>query len=79
MTKSDWQKRQEQWRRFHAWEAEHRSLSLSPEERLAEVGALVDLALGGQRPRKESAQDLRAAAEGIALMRQRLAYLGRAG
>ena len=79
MTKEQWQKRQEQWGRFHAWEAKHNSLSLSPEERLAEVGALVDLALAGRRPQRESTQNLRAAAEGIALMRRRLAYLGKAG
>lgn len=79
MTKEQWQRRQEQWRRFHAWEAEHNSLSLSPEERLAEVGALVDLALAGRRPERESAEYLKAAAEGIALMRRRLAYLGRVG
>lgn len=79
MTKEQWRKRQAQWDRFHAWEAKHGSFSLSPEERLAEVGALVDLALAKQRPKKESARDLKAAAEGIAVMRQRLAYLGRAG
>lgn len=78
MTKEEWQKRQARWDKFHAWEARQSSLSLSPEERLAEVGALVDLALAKQRPPEESARDLREAAEAIAVMRQRLACLGKA-
>ena len=77
MTKEQWQKRQEQWKRFHAWEAEHDVLFLSPEERLAEVGALVDLALAQRQPKRESARELMVGVEGIAVMRQRLAYLGK--
>ena len=78
MTKEQWRKREEQWKKFHEWEARHNSLFLSPEERLAEIGALVDLALAGRRPKRESLRDLRAKAEGVALMRHRLSYLGRA-
>ncbi|MBI3322636.1 MAG: hypothetical protein HYZ94_03030 [Candidatus Omnitrophica bacterium] len=78
MTREEWLKRQEQWDRFHAWEAKQGPLSLSPEECLAEIGALLDLALAGRRSQKESAQDLRAAAEGIVLMRRGLACLEKA-
>ncbi len=78
MTKEQWLERQAQWERFHAWEKDHGSPALTPEERLAEIGALVDLALARRQPPRKSAQDLRAAAEGVILMRQRLACLGKA-
>ena len=77
MTKEEWRRREEQWERFHAWETGREPMSLSPQERLAEVGALADLVFARQGVVKESIQDLMAAAQGIALMRKCLASLGK--
>ncbi len=75
MTKEQWRKRQEQWDRFHAWEAQEPPLKLSPSERLAELGALVDRLLASLPRQSESAEELRKNVAGIVLMRKSLTVL----
>ena len=75
MTKEEWRKREEQWRRFHAWEAQEPPLKLSPSERLAELGALLDRLLASRPEKSESAQELREKVAGIVRMRKSLADL----
>ncbi len=76
MTTDEWRKRQMQWKRFQQWEAAARpGAALSPSERLAEIGTLVDLALKaahGEFPNPE----LGATIKGIGIMRKRLAVIG---
>ena len=70
-----WRHRQAQWERFRAWESQHQGVSLSPSERLAEIGALVDrarqAASGPLRPTRATT----ATVEGIVIMRKCLAVL----
>ena len=77
MTKDQWRKREAQWKKFHAWEAEHAALKLSPSERLAEIGSLVDWVLRRHSPKSESAKDLKEKVAGIVMMHHRLAALGK--
>lgn len=78
MNRDAWERRQAQWRRFHEWEARQPAGSaLSPSERLAEIGALVDLALSRAMVCQEG-RDVNATARGIQVMRARLAVLRRA-
>ena len=70
-----WQRRQAQWKLYQKWAARQPESALSPSERLAEVGALVDRA----QP-SASGPPMRvtiAAIQGIVMMRTRLAVLGR--
>ncbi len=78
MTKDQWLEREKQWKGFHEWESKHAADSLSPQERLAEVGALVDLILARQGSEAKGVPDLRAATAGIVSMRRCLACLVRA-
>ena len=73
--KAAWRRRQLQWERFRVWEARQRVTELSPSERLAEVGALVDLSQQVASRRLAVAEDVRASVRGIGLMRSRLAVL----
>ena len=72
-----WQRRQAQWGRYRTWAAQHEEILLSPPERLAEIGALVDrarqAASGPLRPTHATTATVR----GIVIMRTRLAVLGR--
>ena len=73
MTADEWRRRQDQWAKFQAWERTHTTCRLSPSERLAEIGELVDLALkAGRFPGRNVEQ----CAAGIRLMRLQLAVLG---
>jgi len=75
--KEPWRQRQDQWKRFRIWEAQHRAVELSPEERLAEIGALVDLAQPVRQAQGSAAEDVEAEIQGIRVMRKRLAVLSR--
>ncbi len=77
MMKDQWRKRQEQWDRFHEWEAKQPASKLSPAQRLAEIGALVDRALASDRFPKESQEGLARKAKGVILLHKRLAVLNR--
>ncbi|MBI3312190.1 MAG: hypothetical protein HYZ88_01525 [Candidatus Omnitrophica bacterium] len=76
VTTEEWRKRQAQWKQFHEWEAAHHAVTLSPSERLAEIGALVDLAYRAGRANAERA-DAKALVSGVRVMRERLAVLHR--
>ncbi|MBI4313913.1 MAG: hypothetical protein HY594_03770 [Candidatus Omnitrophica bacterium] len=75
MTKDEWKKRQGQWDRFHQWEEKQPPLRLSPMERIAGIGALIDLAwkVSGRFPDDSAKRDV----SGIILMRHQLSVLDR--
>ena len=75
--KDQWRQRQAQWERFQAWENQHQSVLLSPPERLAEIGALVDRARQAASDQLRPTRATTATVEGIMIMRKRLALLGR--
>jgi len=77
MTREDWDRRQAQWKQFQAWEATQHVVTFSPAERLAEVGALVDLAHRHRRGDPVEA-DVDALIAGIRVMHARLAVLSHA-
>lgn len=74
MTRKDWERRQAQWKQFQAWEATHHVVTLSPAERLAEIGALVDLAHRHRRGDPVGA-DMETLIGGVRVMHTRLAVL----
>ena len=76
--KDEWAKRQAQWARFRNWETRQRVSSRDPGACLADIGALVDLALRQASSRKLMREE-RASIQGSVVMRQRLAVLGRSG
>ena len=72
-----WRQRQAQWERFRAWDLQHQGSQLSPSERLAEIGALVDRARQGISVPPRPVRVTTATIQGIVIMRTRLAALGR--
>ena len=72
-----WRDRQAQWERYRSWAIGHQHLPLKPPERLAEIGALMDLARQSAAGWVASGRATTASVQGIIGMRQSLSVLKR--
>ena len=71
-----WRRRQAQWERYRVWADQHDEIRLSPSERLAEIGALVDRARQAASGPLRQTHATAATVQGIVIMRKCLAVLG---
>ncbi len=78
MRANRWRERKKQWERFNEWERKHATQKLTPAQRLAEIGALVDRAMRGRRLNRQTSRELAEKVKGISLMRKGLEALSKA-